>query len=61
MKPATVEIRKAIDTLVDFSMFTETGKIRTIAVKSFWKRVMWVNETNINFELVLKKKCTYKL
>ena len=61
MKPATVEIRKAIDTLVDFSMFTETDKIRTIAVKSFWKRVMWVNETNINFELVLKKKCTYKL
>ena len=34
MKPATVEIRKAIDTLVDFSMFTETGKIRTIAVKA---------------------------
>ena len=28
-KPTTEEIRKAIDTLVDFSMFTQSGKIGT--------------------------------
>ena len=33
-KPTTEEIRKAIDTLVDFSMFTQSGKIGTIALKA---------------------------
>ena len=34
MKPTTEEIRKAIDTLVDFSMFTQTGEIGTIVLKA---------------------------
>ena len=33
-KPTTEEIRKAIDTLVDFSMFTQSGEIGTIALKA---------------------------
>ena len=33
-KPTTVEIRKAIDTLVDFSMFNPSGEIGTIASKA---------------------------
>ena len=33
-KPTAEEIRKAIDTLVDFSMFTESGEIGTIALKA---------------------------
>ena len=33
-KPTTEEIRKAIDTLVDFSMFTQSGEIETIALKA---------------------------
>ena len=34
-KPTTEEIiRKSIDTLVDFSMFTQSGKIGTIALKA---------------------------
>ena len=33
-KPTSEEIRKAIDTLVDFSMFTQSGKIGTIALKA---------------------------
>ena len=32
-KPTTDEIRKAVDTLVKFLMFTESGKIRTTATK----------------------------
>ena len=32
-KPTTYEIRKAIDTLVKFLMFTESGKIRATATK----------------------------
>ena len=33
-KPTTEEICKAIDTLVDFSMFTQNGEIGTIALKA---------------------------
>ena len=33
-KPMTEEIRKAIDTLVDFLMFTQSGEIGTIALKA---------------------------
>ena len=34
-KPTTKEIiRKSIDTLVDFSMFTQSGEIGTIALKA---------------------------
>ena len=34
-KPTTEEIiRKSIDTLVDFSMFTQSGEIGTIALKA---------------------------
>ena len=33
-KPTAEEICKAIDTLVDFSMFTESGEIGTIALKA---------------------------
>ena len=33
-KPTTEEIRKAIDTLVHFSMFTQSGEIGTIALKA---------------------------
>ena len=33
-KPTAEEIRKAIDTLVDFSMFTESGEIGTMALKA---------------------------
>ena len=33
-KPTTEEIRKAIDTLVGFSMFTQSGEIGTIALKA---------------------------
>ena len=33
-KPTTEEIHKAIDTLVDFSMFTQSGEIGTIALKA---------------------------
>ena len=34
MKLRTKEIRKTIDTLVDFSMFTRSGKIGRIALKA---------------------------
>ena len=34
MKPMTEEIWKAIDTLVNFSMFTESSEIGTIAMKT---------------------------
>ena len=34
MKPTAEEIRKAIDTIVDFSMFTQSGKIGKIALKA---------------------------
>ena len=33
-KPTTEEIRKAIDTLVYFSMFTQSGEIGTTALKA---------------------------
>ena len=33
-KPTAEEIRKAIDTLVDFLMFTESGEIGTMALKA---------------------------
>ena len=33
-KPTTEEICKAIDTLIDFSMFSQSGEIRTIALKA---------------------------
>ena len=33
-KPTTEEIRKAIDTLVNFSMFTKSGEIGAIALKA---------------------------
>ena len=33
-KPTAEEIRKAIDTLVDFSMFTESGETGTMALKA---------------------------
>ena len=33
-KPTTVEIREAIDTLVNFSMFTESDEIGTTAMKA---------------------------
>ena len=33
-KPTTEEIRKAIDTLVNFSMFSQSCKIGTIALKA---------------------------
>ena len=33
-KPTTEEIHKAIDTLVDFSMFTQSGEIGTIVLKA---------------------------
>ena len=33
-KPKTEEIRKAIDTLVHFSMFTQSTKIGTLALKA---------------------------
>ena len=34
MKPTAEEIRKAIDTIVDFSMFTQSGEIGKIALKA---------------------------
>ena len=34
MKPTAEEIRKAIDTIVDFSIFTQSGKIGKIALKA---------------------------
>ena len=42
-KPTTEEIRKAIDTLVDFSMFTQTGEIGTIVLKAakLFKKELW--------------------
>ena len=33
-KPTTKEMRQAIDTLLNFSMFTESGEIGTIAMKA---------------------------
>ena len=33
-KPTTEEIRRAIDTLVNFSMFSQSGKIGKIALKA---------------------------
>ena len=33
-KPKTEGFREAIDTFVNFSMFTESGEIRTIAMKA---------------------------
>ena len=34
MKPTTEEIRITIDTLVNFSIFTQSGEIGTIALKA---------------------------
>ena len=33
-KPTTKEMRQAIDTLLNFSMFTESGEIGTMAMKA---------------------------
>ena len=33
-KPTTEEFRRVVDTLVDFFMFTQSGEIRTIALKA---------------------------
>ena len=33
-KPTTEKIRETIDTLVNFSMFTQSGEIGTIALKA---------------------------
>ena len=56
-KPMTEEVRKAIHTPVNFSMFTQSGEIGRVALNAskllfqFQKRIVRVTETNINFVL----------
>ena len=56
-KPTTEEIRKAINTFVDFSMFILSVEIGPIALKAakLFERVIRVNETKIYFRLFREK------
>ena len=57
-KPTTEEIRKAVDTLVDFSMFTHSGEIGTTALKAakLFEKELWESTKQTFTSDFFKKK-----